>query len=120
MKYSIFLFLFCIALFSCKSKEKAAPVAETPAAAPMVDPNLPVLTDEEKANGWKLLFDGTSTAGWHRYGGAPIGPAWKASDGSLMLDASNKEGWQSNGGGDIVTNEEYENYHLKIEWKIDT
>jgi hypothetical protein len=121
MKYLSLITILCLSLFACKGKPKE--VATPPAAVvetPKVDPNLPVLTDAEKANGWKLLFDGKSTAGWHRYGGVPIGPAWKISEGALMLDASNKAGWQSQGGGDIVTDEEYQNFDLTLDWKIDT
>lgn len=121
MKYLPIIALLCISLIACKAKEKEMAKTEAVVATtPTVDSNLPVLSEAEIANGWKLLFDGKSTAGWHRYGGAPIGPAWKAVDGALMLDASNKEGWQTNGGGDIVTDAEYENYHLQLDWKIDT
>lgn len=78
------------------------------------------LTDQQKADGWMLLFDGQTTKGWHKYGGEPVGSAWKVTDGVLHVDASEKDGWQIKGGGDIVTDEEFENFHLKLEWKIDT
>lgn len=77
-----------------------------------------VLTEQQKADGWQLLFDGQSTKGWHKYGGAPVGSAWKIADGVLYLDTTQKENWQTKGGGDIVTDEEFENFHLKLEWKI--
>ena len=76
------------------------------------------LTDAEKKEGWKLLFDGKTTEGWHTYGKNGVGAAWKVNDGSIALDASQKSSYQSKGGGDIVTNAEYENYDLKIDWKI--
>lgn len=72
----------------------------------------------KKQNGWISLFDGTSTKGWHSYGKATAGSAWKAEDGTLHLDASKKDGWQIKDGGDIVSDEEFENFHLKLEWKI--
>ncbi len=78
------------------------------------------LSEEETKDGWVSLFDGQSTKGWHKYGGAPAGSAWKAVDGTLHLDASQKENWQIKDGGDIVSDEEYENFHFKLEWKIDT
>jgi Domain of Unknown Function (DUF1080) len=68
--------------------------------------------------GWISLFDGTSTAGWHSYGKTTVGEAWKVADGALYLDTTQKEGWQIKGGGDIVTNDEFENFDLKLEWKI--
>ena len=42
----------------------------------------------------------------------------KVADGTLYLDTTQKEGWQIKGGGDIVTNDEYENFDLKLDWKI--
>ena len=76
------------------------------------------LTDEQKADGWQLLFDGQSLDGWHQYGGKPVGSAWKVADGTLYLDTTVKVDWQIKDGGDIVRNEEFENFHLKLEWKI--
>lgn len=65
--------------------------------------------------GWQKLFDGKTTAGWHTYGKTAVGQAWKVSDGTLYLDAKNKKEGQ---GGDLTSNEEYGNFHLKLEWKI--
>jgi hypothetical protein len=76
------------------------------------------LTDAQIAEGWKLLFDGKSTSGWHKYGGKPVGSAWKIADGELYLDTAVKENWQIKDGGDIITDEEFENFHLKLEWMI--
>ncbi len=72
------------------------------------------LSKQEKKEGWELLFDGSTTKGWHTYGKTEVGAAWKVADGTLYFDAENKDG----GGGDIVTNDAFENYHLKLEWKI--
>jgi hypothetical protein len=76
------------------------------------------LTSQEKTEGWQLLFDGKTTKGWHQYGGGAVGAAWKVRDGYLYLDTSEKENWQIKNGGDIVSDEEFENFHLKLEWKI--
>jgi hypothetical protein len=67
---------------------------------------------------WIPLFDGHTTAGWHTYGKNSAGKAWKAEDNSLHLDASVKNDWQTKDGGDIVTDEEFENFDLKLQWKI--
>ncbi len=76
------------------------------------------LTSVEKKEGWKLLFDGTTTNGWRKYKSDKIGPAWKVADGALYLETSKEAGWQKANGGDIVTEGEYENYELSMEWKI--
>lgn len=76
------------------------------------------LSTKEQLEGWQLLFDGKTTNGWHTYGKNTVGAAWKVTDGTLHLDASNKSGWQTGDGGDIVTDQEFGDYHLKLEWKI--
>src|SRR5665213_878745 len=72
------------------------------------------LTSKENSDGWQLLFNGKNTDGWHNYGKQNVGNEWKVQDGAIHLDASaqNKEG------GDLVTNEEYGNFDLKMDWKI--
>lgn len=73
------------------------------------------LTAEEKKEGWELLFDGESTKGWHKYGNKPVGQAWKVADGTLYFDSTFKA---KEDGGDIVTDNEFDNFHLKYDWKI--
>ena len=77
------------------------------------------LTSKEKKEGWTLLFDGKSTTGWRNFKSDKIGKAWKVMDGALTLDAANKKEWQVIDGGDIVTDKEFENYELKLDWKIE-
>jgi len=72
------------------------------------------LTKKEVKNGWKLLFDGKTTKGWHTYLRDTVGSKWTVQNGAIVFDPSKPK----NGGGDIVTNEEYENYELNLEWKI--
>ncbi|MFC3559458.1 3-keto-disaccharide hydrolase [Pedobacter jamesrossensis] len=72
------------------------------------------LTKKEIKKGWKLLFDGKTTKGWHTYLRDTVGSKWTVQDGAIVFDPSKPR----NGGGDIVTNDEYENYELNLEWKI--
>jgi Domain of Unknown Function (DUF1080) len=74
------------------------------------EPN--TLTDAEKADGWKLLFDGKTTAGWTGVGGKPFPTkGWTVMDGALHHA-------KGGGGGDIVTVDAYEDFELSWEWKI--
>ncbi len=77
------------------------------------------LSPQEKLEGWKLLYDGHSSGGWHRYGrqGQGMG-AWKADDGSLHLVPGEKAGYQAKDGGDIVTDAEFTDFDLKLQWRI--
>jgi hypothetical protein len=67
---------------------------------------------------WVSLFDGKTTKGWHTYGKTTIGKAWKVEEGTLHLDGASKKDWQTAEGGDIISDEEFENFDLKLEWKI--
>ncbi len=78
------------------------------------------LSAKEKAEGWKLLFDGHTTKGWRKYNSEGIGSSWQVKDGVLYLDSEKTEDghWQAADGGDIITNDTYENFELRLEWKI--
>lgn len=80
--------------------------------------NKPISPKPQKEKGWVSLFDGKTTKGWHTYGKSVVTAAWKVADGNLYLDAAHKADWQTEGGGDIVTDQEFENFHLKLDWKI--
>lgn len=77
------------------------------------------LSSQEQAGGWKLLFDGTTKNGWHVFNNKTDGSAWKVADGALYLDPKAK-GPKGEGGGDIITDQEFENFHLMLEWKLDS
>ena len=68
------------------------------------------LTAAEKAAGWRLLFDGHTTTGWRNYGKPTISPGWTVQDGALT---------RTGAGGDIITTDEFKNFELSIDWKIE-
>ena len=71
-------------------------------------------TAQSGKKGFTKLFDGKSTAGWHTYGQTTAGSKWQVEDGTLhFVPKSGREG-----GGDLVTDKEYSNFHLKIDWKV--
>ncbi|RPI42343.1 MAG: DUF1080 domain-containing protein, partial [Bacteroidetes bacterium] len=67
--------------------------------------------------GWKLLWDGKSTAGWR---GAKLDhfplEGWKMEDGILTVQAGG--GGESANGGDIVTVEQYGDFILEVDFRI--
>jgi hypothetical protein len=113
-----------IALYACQSNEKPATAEgstkDTVTTSAATPPENNTLTAAQQSEGWQLLFDGTSKKNWHVYNNWSDGAAWKVADGTLYLDPSQKKGDTTIGGGDIVTDEEYDNFHLKVDWKIDT
>lgn len=59
---------------------------------------------------WQWLFDGRTTAGWHNVGKRTLDPRWQVVDGELTLTAA--------GGGDIVSDAQYDDFELKLEWRL--
>lgn len=58
------------------------------------------------------LFDGKTTQGWHTYLQPRAEAAWSVVDGALQLNP------KAPGQGDLVTDGEYENFELALEWNI--
>jgi hypothetical protein len=75
------------------------------------------LTEREKKEGWKLLWDGKTTAGWRGAKLKSFPPkGWQIKDGILtVLDSG---GYESRNGGDIVTTSNYGNFELEVDFKI--
>lgn len=103
-------------LLSCG--QAATTQTDTNDSEEQTTPELNTLSEAEMNEGWELLFDGKTTKGWHTYGQDTTGGAWKVTDGALYLDVTEPADGQPLSGGDIVTEGEYENFHLKLEWKI--
>ena len=109
---------------SCGSKQETETTDQTPVEPQAVDTSdLNILTDEEKANGWILLFDGKSFEGWRGLGreGIPEGH-WTIEDGVIKKIPSENMPLQEDGqplvGGDLITIATYEDFELSLEWKI--
>lgn len=75
------------------------------------------ISEYEKNQGWKLLWDGKTTNGWRgakqstfpEYG-------WVIKDGVLSVQSSG--GAESRNGGDIITTKKYKNFELIVDFKI--
>ncbi|MCC6459367.1 MAG: DUF1080 domain-containing protein [Saprospiraceae bacterium] len=77
-------------------------------------PKFNSLSSTEKKAGWQLLFDGKTTNGWHTYG-QPSTRGWEVKNGELIaLGTAGHEGTAN----DIVTEREFENFELSLDWKI--
>ncbi|MCF2444013.1 DUF1080 domain-containing protein [Dyadobacter sp. CY345] len=70
------------------------------------------LSRKEKSEGWKLLWDGVTTKGW-KSGNSESFPTkgWSVDGGVLKVLKDGK-------GGDIITDQKYENFILKVDFKI--
>ncbi|GAB2781185.1 DUF1080 domain-containing protein [Rhabdobacter roseus] len=62
----------------------------------------------QKPGKWQNLFDGKTTQGWHNYGKEGV-KGWMVMGGSLMTHG---------GSGDLVTDQEFEDFEMEFEFKI--
>ncbi|WP_341207033.1 DUF1080 domain-containing protein [uncultured Sphingomonas sp.] len=90
----------------------AALVMTAPCAALAKDNSL---TAAERAQGWKLLFNGRDLSGWGAFGGGPAPSTWTVRDGTLLLTKA--DGKMS--GTDLVTTDPYGAFELTLDWKVE-
>ena len=87
-----------------------------PAETAVVADNM--LTEEEKAAGWDLLFDGSTLDGWKRFNHDTIGPLWSVKEGMIICDGQGLGEGTANIGGSLVNTRSFGNFELSVEWKI--
>jgi hypothetical protein len=90
--------------------EKINPLGSAPAD------NQPdnTLTPKEQKEGWKLLWDGKTLNGWvsNKDGVVPQ-KGWTIKDSELIVDFGGNKG-----GGDLVTEKEFKNFILEVDFKL--
>lgn len=79
-------------------------------AEPRADEAVNVLTSAERAAGWELLFDGRTLEGWRGYNRPDLPGGWAARDGMLTRVGE---------GGDIITERQFEDFELSVEWRVE-
>lgn len=91
-----------VVLASC-STNRPQPLAHGPELA------INTLTADERADGFRLLFDGRTLGQWREYHGTTVG-TWTVVDGTIYHGAGD--------GRDLITREEFGDFELRIDWKI--
>jgi hypothetical protein len=77
------------------------------------------LTNEEKTQGWLLMFDGKTSEGWKGYNKPNFPAGWIVENGTLKCqDSGRGEAGAANGGDIMYAKQKFSNFHLKLEWKI--
>lgn len=80
------------------------------------------LTAAERSQGWRLLFDGKTFAGWRGLGYDSVPSAhWRIVNGSIMKIPSGSvpkmpDGQPANG-GDLMTVDTFRDFELSFQWK---
>lgn len=73
------------------------------------EPPANTLTAKERADGWRLLFDGTSMQGWRGYQQKGVPSGWRAIDGALVRVEK---------AGDLITEDQFGDFELTFDWKV--
>jgi len=68
------------------------------------------ISGAERTAGWRLLFDGSSLSGWRSLAGTEPGTGWKVLDGAIVRTAKS---------GDLLTVDEFGDFELSIDWKVE-
>jgi hypothetical protein len=68
------------------------------------------LTEAERDAGWELLFDGETMQGWRGYNRPDFPSGWSAEDGMLV---------RTGPGGDIITDRQFTDFELSLEWRVE-
>lgn len=117
--FNYFLAGILVAGVSCTGGQKQQDDSgeEKEATVEEVGPNQ--LSDAQKDEGWKLLFDGEGHEGWRgvNQDSFPSG-GWEVADGTLHCIGSGMGEAGSEAGGDILYDEKFGNFHLMFEYKI--
>ncbi len=117
--------LVSLIFFNCENKQKQQESVTEDEKAETSESGM--ITQEEIEDGWQLLFDGKTKNGWHVYNDQSDGSAWEVNNGVLHLNPKEirvtpvpgaGDLTQAVGGGDLATDEEFDNFHLKLEYKV--
>ncbi len=74
------------------------------------------IVSHDTAAEWTVLFNGKDLTGWRSYGEESAGSAWIVEGDALVLDVDDSTTVMT--GGDLITDGQYENFELELEWKI--
>lgn len=72
----------------------------------------------QDADGYYVIYDGTSLKGWRGYGQADVPASWESADGAIHLKGSGTGEAQAEGGGDLIFAHKFGNFTLELEYKI--
>jgi len=100
-----------VAACTTAARSTRSPAAVESATAPSGSAamRLNTLTPEERAAGWRLLFDGHSTAGWRGWQMDSMPSGWGVREGALT---------RVRPAADIITTEKFRNFELSLEWNV--
>ena len=107
MKISIFSLILLFITLSCGNANRQSKNSTVASA------QINQLTNTEIEQGWILLFDGKTTKGWRNFKQETVNEGWIVEEGDLFA-----LGIGGDLGGDIITEDQFEDFELYLEWAI--
>ena len=104
MKQTLFLIASTFFLFSCGNEAPKEKKAEQSQAKQV-----------KNESDWVSLFNGKTFDGWHVFNMDKVTSEWSIEDGYMIFTP--KKG-DSKGGKDLISDKEYTNFELSLEWNI--
>ncbi len=109
-------------LSSCKNGSKKAAEGTAEANAPeytvVEKEQVDLAQFPQDADGYYVIFDGTSTNGWRGYGKDALPSRWSIEDGCLKFSGTGTGEGQTGEGGDVIFAHKFRNFELELEWKV--
>ena len=120
------MFTACAAMMfslsSCKNGSKKAAEGTAEANAPeytvVEKEQVDLAQFPQDADGYSVIFDGTSTNGWRGYGKDALPSRWSIEDGCLKFSGTGTGEGQTGEGGDVIFAHKFRNFELELEWKV--
>ncbi len=69
-------------------------------------------------DGWIVMFDGENTDGWRNYGEETFPEEGWVIEGEALKCLGSGHGEAGGAGGDIIYDQKFKDFHLKLDWKI--
>ncbi|MDR0428992.1 MAG: DUF1080 domain-containing protein [Tannerellaceae bacterium] len=76
------------------------------------------LTEQEKKEGWTLLFDGKDFAGWRKCNSTEMAANWSVDDNAMKVARGERAG-RGQGGDILFGDKKFSNFELSVDWKIE-
>ena len=108
MKKLLILSCTVLAIIACKNDRKDSAETDLKETEEMA------AKEENEQNEWQELFNGQDLDGWKAYNNDKVSSQWKVEDGAIAFTPSK----EVEGSENLITEEEFGNFELSIEWKI--
>ncbi|MGK7397465.1 MAG: 3-keto-disaccharide hydrolase [Candidatus Cyclobacteriaceae bacterium M3_2C_046] len=105
-------FFLMMSLVACNTNQQGAQDTENETV------EVEMTQTAEPAGDWIVLFDGETLDGWKRYNADEIGPLWTVEDGTIKCDGEGLGEGSGEYGGSLITERQFGDFVLELEWRI--